>query len=1127
MSTFGTVGANFTVSKYSRSQDTSGAYGRKRRRTQTNPNDWATSIPSQRERVLLLGMSYPDIREQLVEHCDSGRSGSTKSKFNKEQSAGVEMVVEMVKKKLLNEVDGRDLARILALEASDQYEAHAVSIQDGAEFSPEKYLHANFNKIGFVDKVCDKWIAPHASKTKEIRYSQIIMDYFWIPKGWAEQHWTAHLFKTNLPDFHKILKKDGAVYFPFKAHCFNKLVENLSTLSSLYDITFLKRWDLEEVILWRHTQDIDPEIMENVFRKKIDQEDLYCELDKQELNTQLEAVGDIFSWIDDVENIRFIKMTPVEARGGEEGGRGGEKKKKTSKKKKPLKGGFVHMRGKSGRRVAKNRTEKEEQELAIRCQAPPTYEMLTENDMSSVTQMCRFKAWWMSGENEKVTAYWNRRSLREPHVRLVNSPRWCHETASLLGLSKGPTQVISDPLGKDAYPKLFKDAFHPSKLCKEVRTNNPNPTAVLGACREALLKYGLKSYQKTPRTKWNKDFPELRSFPLWRIVHKIEEQVLGRRKAKPPDPEKVFEEIKEEKRLQDEGRREAAKRRETAKLLKAERERNKVELQRRERAAAAEEKRKMAEEKKMVAEAEVEENRKMAEAETEGKRLVEKEGAALLTLTLTLNESEAEALLALAKTSPSPPAKLKPTEPASPVPTAPVTQSSLPSPATSPAPSSSAEEEWALVQIYDHTSQTSKVPSDVLSAARVTRRSALEKCSNDNCETTAVAVWRDLALGQGSRSRPTATWRTCEPCQMKDFGGWPQYSPTERKATPKKVAKKVAKEAGHGMKQPPRALSPPLPSEGGYLPIPDLTRSRSNAFPTTKIISDKVDEFSLWLKSRKELWRKSYCANVDDEPTNEGERIPTKPEALKEPTKQEAPKEPNAPPSAKPAQKYFVMAKCAELKVLSPEISDKERSKKATELWKACTKEERRPFLEQAAADKERYKRELESHVSPANLPFKKRKNNAEKANSPAVPAVSNVITVVPPASEGDVGASSSSSSSSFYNTHPNSISLPLNLPNLPAVHPVLVSNLADVRSGYSSSDSIEEKKTVDGGVITPASVGSQANQSPQEPEPKLVAIVSTLSTDVESKSNTTAVSPTQQALLDARQILGDGCNEN
>lgn len=80
--------------------------------------------------------------------------------------------------------------RIWALEADWLYEAHCVSIQEGACFSEKSHLHANFNKVGFVEQVRIKWISTQLNHTEAKLYEQIVMDYFWIPKGWAEQHWT-------------------------------------------------------------------------------------------------------------------------------------------------------------------------------------------------------------------------------------------------------------------------------------------------------------------------------------------------------------------------------------------------------------------------------------------------------------------------------------------------------------------------------------------------------------------------------------------------------------------------------------------------------------------------------------------------------------------------------------------------------------------------------------------------------------------------------------------------------------------------------------------------------------------------------------------------------------------------
>jgi hypothetical protein len=82
----------------------------------------------------------------------------------------------------LNEIDGRDTARCLAVEASGRYETHCVSLQDGSSYLEEKFLFANFNKETFVKQLKEKWCLDNPNP-----YTQIILDYFWIPPGWAEQ----------------------------------------------------------------------------------------------------------------------------------------------------------------------------------------------------------------------------------------------------------------------------------------------------------------------------------------------------------------------------------------------------------------------------------------------------------------------------------------------------------------------------------------------------------------------------------------------------------------------------------------------------------------------------------------------------------------------------------------------------------------------------------------------------------------------------------------------------------------------------------------------------------------------------------------------------------------------------
>ena len=46
------------------------------------------------------------------------------------------------------------------LELSNEFEGRCVSMEDGAVYSQEKHLYANFNKADFVKTVKEKWLIP-------------------------------------------------------------------------------------------------------------------------------------------------------------------------------------------------------------------------------------------------------------------------------------------------------------------------------------------------------------------------------------------------------------------------------------------------------------------------------------------------------------------------------------------------------------------------------------------------------------------------------------------------------------------------------------------------------------------------------------------------------------------------------------------------------------------------------------------------------------------------------------------------------------------------------------------------------------------------------------------------------
>lgn len=119
--------------------------------------------------MLCLGMSYPDIVAQMDEE-------GYRSDLLEETKPGVKQVVECVRRKVLTQMDGRDLARCIAMEKKHRVEAYTASQELGSVYDASKHLHANFNRSSFAKSLKKAF-------GDEVRFRQIILDYFWIPQG--------------------------------------------------------------------------------------------------------------------------------------------------------------------------------------------------------------------------------------------------------------------------------------------------------------------------------------------------------------------------------------------------------------------------------------------------------------------------------------------------------------------------------------------------------------------------------------------------------------------------------------------------------------------------------------------------------------------------------------------------------------------------------------------------------------------------------------------------------------------------------------------------------------------------------------------------------------------------------
>ena len=108
------------------------------------------------------------------------------------------------------------------------------------------------------------------------------------------------------------------MYLPFCFHCVKEVTAAIDILSKYYAISFLRKSELAEHALWSATNSIDPNIMQQEFKKAIAQEEIYCTFKPQEAYSAAEdahiskkEVIQVLRGIEDFEDIRMIKLTAL------------------------------------------------------------------------------------------------------------------------------------------------------------------------------------------------------------------------------------------------------------------------------------------------------------------------------------------------------------------------------------------------------------------------------------------------------------------------------------------------------------------------------------------------------------------------------------------------------------------------------------------------------------------------------------------------------------------------------------------------------------------------------------------------------------------------------------------------
>jgi len=292
-------------------------------------------------KVLLLGISYPDVYGHMKAH-------SYEKDVLQISELSVDQAVECVRRKILTEMDGRDLARCVATEeAGGGHEVYTVSKEMGGIYRDDRHVYASFNNSRGMRKAMHNAFG-------HVRFQQVILDYYWMPTGWLVTRWNKTLFQETLPDLVKydmlaypgsrgrspkkkkstinrknnhnkdniynydLELEEGVVFLPFCAHVCKELVGGIDKLKPYYAITFVKKSELPGHALWKGTMTIDGNVMQHRLGKRLDQEEVYCTFQPKDIYESMEDahvkkddVMEMLLSIEDFENIRMIRLRPL------------------------------------------------------------------------------------------------------------------------------------------------------------------------------------------------------------------------------------------------------------------------------------------------------------------------------------------------------------------------------------------------------------------------------------------------------------------------------------------------------------------------------------------------------------------------------------------------------------------------------------------------------------------------------------------------------------------------------------------------------------------------------------------------------------------------------------------------
>ena len=218
-------------------------------------------------------------------------------------------IVSLVRDGIITPAMGRDTARCLAIETLHDVRVYSLARESHPKARGDRHIKTDLSSRKSIEDI--RQVFSHGV------FEQIVLDYFWMPKGYVHERMGRSFFGTQLRRFaQELLCEGGEVYLPFHIDILRSLSMFEASWIPYYQVTFVSQnhfYSMRKNMLWDATRTISPETMHWTFQKDADQLDTYCRVQQREIRSASLPEGSklsemIANDLDGIANYRFIAL---------------------------------------------------------------------------------------------------------------------------------------------------------------------------------------------------------------------------------------------------------------------------------------------------------------------------------------------------------------------------------------------------------------------------------------------------------------------------------------------------------------------------------------------------------------------------------------------------------------------------------------------------------------------------------------------------------------------------------------------------------------------------------------------------------------------------------------------------